>query len=462
MKKEFKIKGMHCPACETLLENEIKKIKEVRSVKASLKEGSLMVSASSDVFDSIRETITSLGYKIVFKKNKDSYQLYSLKITVVAFLLALIFILVFSLLGIEGYLNPYLNPSTSVFSFFAIGLAAGISSCMVLLGGLILGFSARYSQVNKKMTPIQKLKPHLYFNLGRLVFFFLLGGLLAEVGGLFMVSAGFVGFMMIAVSFVLLILGLSLLGIPTRFQKIFRLPRRLNDIFHKKAENSKKYSHLRTFFYGGATFFLPCGFTQVAQIFVIGTGNFLTGGLVMFFFALGTLPGLLGIGGLSAFFKKGRRSEVFFKTAGFLIIFFAFYNLLNASNLLGIDVKRIFLTKTQNIEEPIEERVLAKIVDGVQVASTSYDPEKNNWLSAIAPNNFTFLAGVPARLEIASAVDGYRYRCRGAVTLPGLNDEIFVFERNKVTTIEFLPKNPGKYNITCAAGTPVGTILISL
>ncbi|HCB52054.1 TPA: hypothetical protein DEP21_05855 [Patescibacteria group bacterium] len=51
---------------------------------------------------------------------------------------------------------------------------------------------------------------------------------------------------------------------------------------------------------GVLTFFLPCGFTLAMQILAISSGNFWMGGLIMGFFALGTLPGLLGIGGLLA------------------------------------------------------------------------------------------------------------------------------------------------------------------
>ncbi|MDR2416217.1 MAG: sulfite exporter TauE/SafE family protein [Candidatus Peribacteria bacterium] len=38
------------------------------------------------------------------------------------------------------------------------------------------------------------------------------------------------------------------------------------------------------------TFFVPCGFTFAMQLYAMQTGSFLSGGVVMLLFAVGTLP----------------------------------------------------------------------------------------------------------------------------------------------------------------------------
>ncbi len=87
---------------------------------------------------------------------------------------------------------------------------------------------------------------------------------------------------------------------------------------------------------GILTFFLPCGFTQSMQISALTTGSFLQGGLIMLIFALGTLPILALISFSSIKFSKSLRSGIFFKTAGFIVIFFAIFNFLSALTAAGL------------------------------------------------------------------------------------------------------------------------------
>jgi sulfite exporter TauE/SafE len=87
---------------------------------------------------------------------------------------------------------------------------------------------------------------------------------------------------------------------------------------------------------GAATFFLPCGFTQSMQAYALTTGSFMTGGLTMLVFALGTLPvlALLSFSSFSINNKPWR--GVFFKTAGVIVIALAVINLLTTLAVAGI------------------------------------------------------------------------------------------------------------------------------
>ena len=50
-----------------------------------------------------------------------------------------------------------------------IGLTAGISSCMALVGGLILAISAKRNETHENQTPAKRIIPQLYFNSGRIL-----------------------------------------------------------------------------------------------------------------------------------------------------------------------------------------------------------------------------------------------------------------------------------------------------
>jgi sulfite exporter TauE/SafE len=105
----------------------------------------------------------------------------------------------------------------------------------------------------------------------------------------------------------------------------------------KHALGVSKFNHrLTPFLVGVVTFFLPCGFTQSMQLYALTTGSFLTGGLTMLAFALGTLPVLSLISFSSFSIQKSSKSGIFFKTAGLIVIMFALFNLLNSLVVVGI------------------------------------------------------------------------------------------------------------------------------
>ncbi|MCR4280902.1 MAG: sulfite exporter TauE/SafE family protein, partial [Candidatus Kaiserbacteria bacterium] len=70
--------------------------------------------------------------------------------------------------------------------------------------------------------------------------------------------------------------------------------------------------------------------------YALTTGNFMTGALTMFVFALGTLPmlALLSFGSLNIAHKPWK--GIFFKTSGIIVIALALLNLSNALATAGI------------------------------------------------------------------------------------------------------------------------------
>lgn len=205
---------------------------------------------------------------------------------------------------------------------------------MALVGGLILGVSARYSEIHPQATTAEKFQPHLFFNTGRILSYTLLGGLLGTLGSAFQLSSSVLGVITILVGLVMLIMGLQLIKIfPWADNIKFTLPKGVSRFLGLKKKQDS-YSHTNTFILGALTFFLPCGFTQAMQIYAVSTGNFFSGAMVLGLFALGTTPGMLSIGGISSSVKDGL-AELFFKFAGLAVIAFAIFNFSNGLNLFG-------------------------------------------------------------------------------------------------------------------------------
>src|SRR5258708_20141943 len=49
---------------------------------------------------------------------------------------------------------------------FVIGLVASVSSCIAVTGGLLVAVAAKYNEASTALTPVQRIKPHIYFNAG--------------------------------------------------------------------------------------------------------------------------------------------------------------------------------------------------------------------------------------------------------------------------------------------------------
>ena len=105
-------------------------------------------------------------------------------------------------------------------------------------------------------------------------------------------------------------------------------------ITRKIADEKNFKGKYMPFIMGALTFFLPCGLTITAQTIALLSGSWIQGSLIMGFFALGTAPMLLFIGLSSVTFFS--RSVTFSKVAGFLVLFFALFNIINQMNFWGV------------------------------------------------------------------------------------------------------------------------------
>jgi len=62
-KQTFKVKGMHCPSCEKLLQMDIGDIPGVKSVKADWKKGAVEVDGDKVDAGAVKKAITGAGYE---------------------------------------------------------------------------------------------------------------------------------------------------------------------------------------------------------------------------------------------------------------------------------------------------------------------------------------------------------------------------------------------------------------
>jgi len=232
------------------------------------------------------------------------------------------------LLQKAGVINLASSTGEITYPFvFSIGIIASLSTCMAVVGGLVLSLSSNYAKANQA-------KPMILFHISRIVGFFILGGLIGLVGSTFVLTPGISFILNLVLFIVMLIMAINLLDVLPVARKLqFRMPKFIGK---RAIQISKTNNFLTPVLLGVATFLLPCGFTQSMQLYSLTAGNFLTGALTMLVFALGTFPVLALISFTSAKFSKGLQSGLFFKTAGFIIILFAIFNFTAALTAVGI------------------------------------------------------------------------------------------------------------------------------
>lgn len=431
---------MHCRSCELLVEDELMKINGIKKVWVSEKKAIAEIYYQGDLEDNvIEQAINNAGYQIGTNEKKPfiSTDIKDYQELGLAFLIMVLLYLIGKEIGLFDIAVKSGGDYNSLSIVFLVGLTAGVSTCMALVGGLVLGASARFAEKHPNSSTLQKFKPHIFFNAGRILSFFILGGVIGYAGSLFQLSSSTLGFLTIIVGVVMVLLGLQLIEIFPRLNGInFTLPKSITRAFGLQEKVQKEYSHKNSFIMGGLTFFLPCGFTQAMQLFAISSGSPITGALTMGIFALGTAPGLLGIGGLTSVLK-GTITKPFFKFAGLVVISLAIFNILNGFNLAGINVNA-FINEASQTQTNYQNVTLENGVQIVRMDQTS---------SGYSPNSFTIKKGVPVKWIITSKSV---FSCAASIFSSKLGIRKFLKEGENV--IEFTPSEIGNISFSCSMG----------
>jgi len=446
--KTYFVKGMHCASCEILIEKKLLDLKGIKSVEASVKNGRVLMEYENDppAINDLNRIFQKENYFFSDKK-AETEESFGKREFFITFGIGILVILVFLGLirfGLSGLIT--VTSSSSLITFFVFGLLAGISTCAALVGGLVLSMSKQWLELYPTQSNFTKLQPHLIFNAGRLTSYALLGAVLGAIGNKLQISLQFTSILVIGVSAMMVFLALQMLGVRAFRKFQFSLPKFATRYV---ADESNFKGRYLPFLMGAATFFLPCGFTITAQGLALISGSPVQGALIMLFFALGTLPMLLAIGLSSiSFSKRPHLSYRFLKVAGFLVLFFALYNINSQLNVLGFssfnDIDTKFVQSSGAKEEGFAPIINGKQVLNMEASSSGYKP-----------NYFKVKAGIPIIWEIK---DTGTNGCTNAVISRSLFEGEIKLTPGQTSVKEFTPEKAGKYKFSCWMGMVSGVI----
>ncbi len=326
-KYTFHVSGTHCPSCKIFIEDTLNEQIGIQQTYVDLKHETVSVETILDenkhrLAEILTEKIRHNGYFLSVdkrtKEKKDNGIIWQ------ALPIGLVFLALFFIIQKSGILNFGLGGTVTPVTSFIIGLIASVSSCLAVVGGLVLSLSATVSQ-----DKISDVKPMMLFHGGRLISFAVLGGVLGSIGSAIGISFTVTAILGIIASVVMIVLGLNLVGV---FDKnMISLPSGVFNFFRRV-----EHKTIAPFLVGVGTFFLPCGFTQAMQVASLSSGSFISGLLIMGAFALGTFPMLALLSFGSASFSQSRHAPLFFKSAGILVIGLGVFALLAGLAGLGI------------------------------------------------------------------------------------------------------------------------------
>lgn len=306
------VQGTHCNACKILIEDILIEHKDISGVQVNLHQQTVEVqgdinSSPEELVQVLNPLLEAQKYSLSVEKRAQEKDFKSLTMAIP---IGLSFLALFFLLQKSGLINFGFEGGLTPWTALMIGLIASVSTCLAVVGGLILSLSAQVSQKSSNF------RPFAFFHIGRVVSFMILGSALGALGSVLAINNTITAILGLIAAFVMIILGINLLNI-FQLTKSFQLalPK---GIFTKisKIENG----FWAPFIVGGLTFFLPCGFTQSMQIAALSSGSWLQGSLIMTMFVLGTLPMLVLISFSSFKFAHTKYASLFFKSAGIIVI----------------------------------------------------------------------------------------------------------------------------------------------
>lgn len=436
--QRFTVRGTTCASCEIVLERELGKLPGVRRVDASHHGGHVTLTLNEGAKVTVADLENAVG-RHGYRFTADalptqppfSWQRLLGAVAVVAFLY-----LVLDRVGVLRY-SPDVGATAGYASVFVVGLVAAFSSCTAVVGGLIAAVSARHATRHGSESIKHKMRPHLLFNLGRVVGFAGFGALIGLLGSALQLSSTANGVLVVVVAVLMLALGVQLMELFPRAALSIRPPKWLAHRIHALAESDKPWVPLAL---GALTFFLPCGFTQSMQLYALSTGDPMQAAIVMVVFALGTAPALLGIGYVTSA-AKGSTLRQLTKAVGALVVALGISNVVNGATLLGI--MPTFGSGAEVVD-------VVNLIDGEQVIEmevTEY--------GVYAPDVLRVKQGIPVRWQIYGADF---MGCASSLVMPAFKIQKAL--RPGFNEVTFTPTKTGKFTFSCSMGMVRGTMIV--
>jgi sulfite exporter TauE/SafE len=331
----------------------------------------------------------------------------------------------------------------NIFSIFLTGVFAGGLTCLAVQGGLLASSLAQQEEkaLAEEGEKTDHVLPILSFLVARLCAYTALGILLGTLGSVVQLSLNARVFLQCVVVIFMIGTALNLLHVHPIFRYfVIQPPKFLTRLVKKQSKSTSMFGPMLL---GAFTVLIPCGATQAMMAYATTTGSWLSGGVTMFAFILGTSPMFFLLGYVSK--KLGAATSTYFNgIAAVAIIIIALYNFNSALSLAGstLTFENIFFHSQQAKGDPTQTVTQAKIY----FTQSGYTTE---------PSAITVRGGEAIKLTL---INQHGAGCIQAFTIPmfGIQKTVPVGTTSEVSFTA--PKVSGTIPFMCGMGMFKGVI----
>ena len=466
------VEGMTCSACEARIEKALRSLDGVLFAKARLRGGRVEIRYDEGRIapEAFGAAIERAGYTLRARKGAG---------TAVALGIGIVLAAGYMFASAAGLFNafPTADVSLSLGMLFVIGLLTSVH-CTAMCGGIAISASLPPEAATKALPlprregmDLARLRPGILYNLGRVVSYTIVGGLVGGIGSVFSFSSVAKGALTAAAGLFMLLLGLKMLGLIPRLPRASGLlPAALR---RRLGAASTALGRRGTLAVGLLNGLMPCGPLQTMQLYALGTGSALAGALSMLVFSAGTVPLLLAFG-LAATMLPRRFLPAMLKASAVLVMVLGVATFARAAALAGVALPQLpsLASSGGRVSAALADTALAgagavplgaagaipagaipagaasadgpaiaRIRNGVQTVTTVFDA--NDY----AP--FVVQAGVPVRWTIRIAEKDLT-SCNSTLIVPGYGIQKTLQAGDNL--VEFTPKAAGVVPYSCWMG----------
>ena len=445
----IKIEHMTCPNCEAKVAKLIRLASleanvEIERVQVSYKNGEAIIHAKLDNNNAVileKKIINFLeveGYAAsAFTKIEQDEEKKQDKFDIMSF-----FMIVLVILSVYYFVDhfigfdfiPEVSANASYLMLFVIGLMTSLH-CVSMCGGINLSqcIVTTIEPLGKESF-LTKYRSSILYNVGRVISYTVIGGIVGAIGSVFSLSLKASGMITIIAGLFMVFMGINMLSLFPALRKwIPQLPK------FSFVKNMTIQQSNRPLYVGLLNGLMPCGPLQTMQIFALGTGSALSGALSMFAFSLGTVPLMFVFGAVSSSLSK-KFTDKMLKASAVLVIVLGIIMLGRGLSLGGSTIS--FASSSGY--------AVSEIQAGTQTIRTTL--ESGTYPAIVVQK------GVPVRWVMDADkldING----CNNRINIPFANIRNYRFSPGE-NVIEFTPEESGTFGYSCWMGMISGQIKV--
>ena len=436
VKTGFIAEGTTCESCSEIIKKQALKIKGVKEAEFDYasETGYVKFNKNKTDIDTILYKIEEKGYTCYILDEKAKLK------KPLGWIFGILGILVvgyFLFNFVEGINLPEISQNMGYGLLFIVGLLTGIH-CVSMCGGFVISYTAKHAQEGTKSH-----KSHLMYGLGKTLSYTIIGAIFGLIGSIIAFTPTMRGVAGLLAGLFLILFGLKMLNIIPILRKIqFTTPKFLSKFVKSKSNSSPLMIGLLN------GLMIACGPLQAIYIMAAGTGSMLEGAKLLFIFALGTLPVMLGFGYFASFVSKKLTHKIL-KASGAIVIVLGLAMMNNGLVLTGTGY---------------DFKSMVDIVSGANTATPNNLPSINNGFQEIRmevnrygwePDKFVLKKGVPVKWIInGKEING----CNNAIQVPKYNLNFDIKRGEQI--IEFTPDKEGMIRWSCWMGMIPGVFIV--